>query len=186
MIKKLVHVGRLYRWSDLESNRSLPPSSPGVYAWFFDHVSDRVPTNDCVIRDGSTLLYVGISSRGRNGTLVKRVRGLHFRGNAAGSTLRLSLGCLLEGELGTILRRVGSGNRKTFGSKETVLTRWMADHALVSWVEVKNPKPLEEYLIKSLDLPLNLDGNEHNQFWKPLSELRRRGRERAINLPILK
>ena len=35
--RKLVHEARLYRWSDLESNPSLPPASPGVYAWFFDY-----------------------------------------------------------------------------------------------------------------------------------------------------
>ncbi|MFF3911407.1 GIY-YIG nuclease family protein [Streptomyces sp. NPDC001848] len=42
--------------------------------------------------------------------LRKRVR-YHYRGNAAGSTLRLTLCCLL----GLELRRVGSGNRLTFG-----------------------------------------------------------------------
>ncbi|WP_374939609.1 GIY-YIG nuclease family protein [Streptomyces sp. UH6] len=42
--------------------------------------------------------------------LRKRVR-YHCRGNAAGSTLRLTLGCLP----GLELRRVGSGKRMTFG-----------------------------------------------------------------------
>jgi hypothetical protein len=53
------------------------------------------------------LLYVGISpSRaGRHETLRSRIR-YHFRGNAEGSTLRLTLGCLLEPILGTRLGRV--------------------------------------------------------------------------------
>jgi hypothetical protein len=67
------------------------------------------------------LLYVGVSPSEppRNGkapsqqNLRKRIR-YHFRGNAAGSTLRLTLGSLLAAELGIELRRVGSGNRFTF------------------------------------------------------------------------
>ncbi len=38
----------------------------------------------------------------------------HYAGNAEGSTLRKTLGCLLADELGIELRRVGSGTRKTF------------------------------------------------------------------------
>ncbi|MEV6500759.1 GIY-YIG nuclease family protein [Streptomyces prunicolor] len=61
------------------------------------------------------MLYVGIAPRymaNRTSTqnLRKRVR-YHYRGNAAGSTLRLTLGSLL----GLELRRVGSGKRMTFG-----------------------------------------------------------------------
>ncbi|WP_373283393.1 GIY-YIG nuclease family protein [Streptomyces prunicolor] len=65
--------------------------------------------------DAGRLLYVGIAPRhmaNRTSTqnLRKRVR-YHYRGNAAGSTLRLTLGSLL----GLELRRVGSGKRMTFG-----------------------------------------------------------------------
>ena len=38
----------------------------------------------------------------------------HYQGNAEGSTLRLTLGCLLSEELDIELRRVGSGKRMTF------------------------------------------------------------------------
>jgi hypothetical protein len=47
----------------------------------------------------------------------------HYRGNTAGSTLRLTLGCLL----GLELRRVGSGKRMTFGKAGEATLR--ADHA---------------------------------------------------------
>ncbi|MFD6277776.1 GIY-YIG nuclease family protein [Streptomyces sp. NPDC060209] len=76
------------------------------------------------------LLYVGIAPRymaNRTSTqnLRKRVR-YHFRGNAAGSTLRLTLGCLL----GLELRRVGGGKRMTFGKEgEAALSQWMAENA---------------------------------------------------------
>ncbi|MER6923283.1 GIY-YIG nuclease family protein [Streptomyces spiralis] len=50
----------------------------------------------------------------------------HYRGNAAGSTLRLTLGCLF----GLELRRVGSGTRLTFGRVgEARLSQWMAANA---------------------------------------------------------
>ena len=44
-------------------------------------------------------------------TGINRIR-YHFRGNAEGSTLRLTLGCLLIKPLGIELRRVGSGKRR--------------------------------------------------------------------------
>ncbi|WP_394816236.1 GIY-YIG nuclease family protein [Streptomyces mooreae] len=47
-----------------------------------------------------------MANRTSTQNLRKRVR-YHYRGNAAGSTLRLTLGCLL----GLELRRVGSGKR---------------------------------------------------------------------------
>lgn len=60
--------------------------------------------------------------------LQSRIR-YHFRGNAEGSTLRLTLGCLL----GLELRRVGSGKRLTFAAGEARLTQWLADNARVCW-----------------------------------------------------
>ncbi len=97
--------GRLHAWADLQADRTLPPRAPGVYAWFFRTVPSGVPVDGCVVRDGLTLLYVGISpgSHSSSETLRQRIR-YHFRGNSEGSTLRLTLGVLLEGELGTVLR----------------------------------------------------------------------------------
>ncbi|MFJ4536179.1 GIY-YIG nuclease family protein [Streptomyces tibetensis] len=71
----------------------------------------------------------------QHANLRKRVR-YHHRGNAAGSTLRLTLGCLR----GLELRRVGSGKRMTFGKVgEDTLSQWMADNARVCWVEQDEP-----------------------------------------------
>ena len=53
----------------------------------------------------------------------------HYQGNAEGSTLRLTLGCLLSEELDIEVRRVGSGKRMTFAEGEGVLSQWMADNA---------------------------------------------------------
>lgn len=84
------------------------PAVAGVYGWHFE----KAP---CPELSAGRLLYVGIAPRymaNRTSTrnLRKRVR-YHHRGNAAGSALRLTLGCLL----GIELRRVGSGKRMTFG-----------------------------------------------------------------------
>ena len=182
----LVNKAALYAWHDLVLNAALPPALPGVYAWFFTEPPEVVPTSGCIKRDGAYLLYVGISP-GRTPSaqnLRTRIR-YHFRGNAEGSTLRLTLGCLLELKLGTILRRVGSGRRRTFGPQEAALTNWLQQHARVSWIVHETPERLESHLIKSLLLPLNLDQNKSHLFNRDLTEVRRRARERADAAPIL-
>ena len=77
------------------------PASPGVYAWYFDKIPDGLPVDGCKTVGDFTLLYVGISPKkpSQAGKVSKqslrtRIR-YHYRGNAAGSTLRLTLGSLL-------------------------------------------------------------------------------------------
>ena len=168
------------------------PKESGVYAWFFREVPPRVPTNGCRVLDGLTLLYLGISPKAppKNGkppstqTLWHRVR-YHYQGNAEGSTLRLTLGCLLAGHLGIELRRVGSGKRMTFTANgETVLSEWMQDNAFVTWVTHPKPWIVEEALIPNLSLPLNIQGNADHQFYPSLKEVRAKAVERAREMPI--
>src|SRR3954453_12418557 len=103
--------------------------------------------------------------------LRKRIE-THYTGNAEGSTLRKTLGVLLADELGIQLRRVGSGKRRTFGpAGEAALSQWMAENAFVSWLVRDEPWVLEEELIASLDVPLNLQGNAHNHFYPTLKGL---------------
>lgn len=168
------------------------PAASGVYGWWFDEVPPGVPTAACVQRDEWTLMYVGISPKAppRNGappsrqTLRSRIR-YHFRGNAAGSTLRLTLGVLLAEELGIELRRVGSGARRTFASGERTLSEWMAAHGRVTVFEHPTPWTVEEELIATLDLPLNLDQNRHHTFHSVLSERRRQAKAVAESLPVV-
>lgn len=168
------------------------PASPGVYGWWFDRIPAGAPTQNCAARDGSMLLYVGISPKAppMNGkppskaTLQSRVR-YHYTGNAEGSTLRLTLGVLLAQDLGIELRRVGSGTRRTFSAGEQALSAWMADHARVSFVEHPTPWTLEEQLISTLDLPLNLDQNHHHSFHAELGAQRRAAKTHAATLAIL-
>jgi hypothetical protein len=108
-----------------------------------------------------------------------------MQGNAEGSTLRLSLGCLLAHQLGIELRRVGSGVRMTFSTGEQRLSDWLAENARVVWTVCDQPWRLEEELIAGLNLPVNLDQNRNHAFHQTLSELRRTAKARARELPIL-
>jgi hypothetical protein len=160
------------------------PSEPGIHGWWFREVPGAIDASDCATRDGLSLLYVGIAptpppangKRPASQDLRKRVR-YHFGGGAGasaeGSTLRKSLGVLLADQLGTELRRIGSGERRTFAGGETVLTQWMAENALVSWLIRPEPWLVEDELIATLDLPLNIQGNKGNAFYPELQRLRR-------------
>ncbi|CAM5545150.1 hypothetical protein AQI96_42100 [Streptomyces canus] len=174
----LASPGQLWSAQEVLVRPSPVPAAAGVYGWHFK----QSPHPEL---DAGRLLYVGIAprfmaSRTSTQNLRKRVR-YHYRGNAAGSTLRLTLGCLL----GLELRRVGSGKRMTFGMVgEATLSQWMADNARVCWIEQSEPWGLESQLISQLDLPLNLDQNRHNAFHSRLKEIRAQARQRARELLI--
>jgi hypothetical protein len=82
------------------------------------------------------------------------------------------------------LRRVGSGVRLTFADGEAILSEWMANNAFDVWAECVDPWQVEEQLISTEYLPLNLDQNRSNPFHPDLSELRRVAKARARELPI--
>jgi hypothetical protein len=147
---------------------------------------------NCIQHDGLTLLYVGIApkrppasgAQPSQQTLRSRVR-YHYTGNAEGSTLRLTLGCLLADRLGIALRRVGSGKRLTFSIGEAALSAWMGDNAFVCWTEHSRPWELEERLIRTISLPLNLDQNANHPFHATLAAIRAEAKARARALPVL-
>lgn len=170
------------------------PKAPGVYAWFFRQAPDGIDASKSHRVGDLTLLYVGISPKepplnGRppsRSTLRQRLR-THYAGNAAGSTLRRTLGCLLADRLGLELRRVGSGDRLTFTNPgEQTLDAWMAENAFVSWHALDRPWDAERQLLGSgLSLPLNLRDNPDAAQVTYLSSVRRRAVERALALPTL-
>ncbi|MGV9678746.1 GIY-YIG nuclease family protein [Nocardia sp. NPDC003482] len=168
------------------------PGTPGVYGWWFRALPADIDTSGCATKDGLTLLYTGISPtkppvNGRPPSrqhLRKRI-ATHYAGNAAGSTLRLTLGCLLADELGIELRRYGSGRRFHFGTGEALLSKWMHTNALVSWITAPKPWQIEDELIACLDVPLNLQGNRHNAFHPRLTAIRKAARVRAAALEVL-
>lgn len=181
-------------WSRAEVVGSRPspvPKTAGLYAWYFKQVPGTIDTRGCHVSNGMPMLYVGIAPKkpyadGRRSktTLHQRVR-YHYTGNAEGSTLRLTLGCLLSAELAIELRRVGSGTRRTFSDGERALSSWMAANAFVCWAADTEPWTLEEELISRYDLPLNLDQNKQNAFHPELSAARKVAKQRAAELPVL-
>ncbi|WP_284226662.1 GIY-YIG nuclease family protein [Mycobacterium antarcticum] len=170
------------------------PQAPGAYGWWFRTLPTAVDAAGCEVRDGLTLLHVGISptpppasgKRPASQDLYKRIR-YHFggaRGSAEGSSLRKTLGVLLASELGLELRRVGSGKQITLAGGEAVLTQWMAENTLVSWVVRPEPWLFEDQLTADLVLPLNLQGD--SAFQQELKRLRRDAVLKANKLRILK
>ena len=110
--------------------------------------------------------------------LLRLLADRRYRGNAEGSTLRRTLGCLVGPSLGFQLRRVGSGGRYTFTNPgEQILDRWMDQHAFVTWLETKTPWEIEKKLLSSgLSLPLNVDGNPSQQATTVLCAMRLKAR----------
>lgn len=95
------------------------------------------------------------------------------------------MGCRLKEELGTTLRRVGTGRRLTFAASESKLTAWIAANAAVAWIEVESPWRLESHLLRQLSLPLNIDKNAQHPFCRELRALRAGACARARSLPIV-
>jgi hypothetical protein len=191
---RLLHPDRLYSASEIASRPSLVPASPGVYAFYFNEPPPGIDTSGCHGVDQHALLYVGIAPKPppANGAspskshLRQRLR-THYFGNAAGSTLRRTLGCLLSDQLTIQLRRVGSGGRYTFTNPgEQRLDDWMKQHAFVTWVETGTPWELEKQLLSSgLRLPLNVDGNPWAEAVALVKAVRLKARQGADQLAVV-
>src|SRR4029434_4988939 len=97
----LLNPSKLWLRSEVLVRDCPVPRVSGVYAWYFKEPPPGVPTTGCRRALGATLLYIVICARRaeRKETLRSCIR-YHFRGNAYGSTLRLTFGCLLTGTLG--------------------------------------------------------------------------------------
>ena len=126
---------------------------------FSRHDAERMETVACLVERWCAKQGLTPSRQ----SLSIRIR-YPFRGNAEGSTLRLTLGCLLSQKLGIQLRRVGSGKRMTFGPGEASLSEWMSATAFVAWHCCPEPWSIEEQLISTICLPLNLDQNRSGAF----------------------
>jgi hypothetical protein len=190
----LFKPNRLFSAVEITARPSAAPAAPGVYAWYFSDVPHQIDVSGCHAWNNHFLLYVGISPKASptNGKTpsrsdLKRRLRTHYAGNAEGSTLRRTLGCLLSQPLGIELRRVGSGGRYTFTNPgEQILDRWMREHAFVTWTEIEHPHNVErEILASGIRLPLNIEGNPRREDVAILSEIRLTARRRADELTIV-
>jgi hypothetical protein len=188
-IKSLTRPHFLYSRSAVLSKPCPIPTEPGAYAWFFKEIPGVTPTDGCETKGNLTLLYVGISPDriGRSISAYNLRKHIinHYLGDSADSTLRRSLGVLLTDQSDFPLRRVGSGRRMTFTHLgEQWLDQWMEDNAFVCWVKHETPWRLEQELLETLSLPLNIKGNRDHIFSDDLNRLRtdaiRSAREMAV------
>lgn len=186
VIKIISNPQKVWSRKEVLSKPSPIPMKNGIYAWFFKSTPPLVPVKDCLVSENKILLYAGISPKNDTSTqnLRKRIT-THFRGNAEGSTLRLTLGTLLYEKSGYELRRVGSGKRKTLTHLgEQWLDNWMDDNAYVFWVEHDKPWTIEKDVLRHFSLPLNIQDNEHHPFSKVLSNIRTTAKRKAEQEPI--
>jgi hypothetical protein len=154
-----------------------------VYAFYFSKNPPTVAVENCISCEENILLYVGIAPRKSvtpsHATLRTRIP-FHLWGNAYGSTLRLSLGCLLTQSLGLRLQAGSGGKGLTFGqSGENLLSQWISENTLLTWATLTAPWTLEEYLLQTISLPLNLQGNKNHPFNVILKNVRKRCRAEA-------
>src|SRR5262249_29709057 len=179
----------LYSRHEVLCHSSPVPSANGLYAWYFRDLPACIPTKGCLTLDGKTLLYIGIapdkkSKPNSSQSLLRRIR-YHYRGNAEGSTLRRTLGVLLENKSGFPLRRVGSGKRITLThAGECYLDEWMEKNAFVAWMAHPEPWVIEPLLLGGLSCPLNIKDNWHHPFVPMLHEMRSEALRRAREMPI--
>jgi hypothetical protein len=148
----------------LEDVRTVPRVK-GIYAWWFAPDALVVPDAPYVRAAERELLYVGIapkkpSAAGRPSSSTLHTRlATHARNNASRSTLRLSLGVLLADTLELTLRL--QRGRPTWGiDGELRLTNWMHEHARISWVALDTPWIVEDEMLSSVPLALNIDGRD--------------------------
>ncbi|MBX9470379.1 GIY-YIG nuclease family protein [Microcella sp.] len=161
------------------SRRSRVPNVAGVYAWYFNQAPSGVPLEGTHVQSEWHLLYVGISPRrprlvdGKpsSGKIRRRIR-THYGSDASRSTLRFSLGALLCRDLDLQLQLSDQSGRWTFGPGETRLSAWMATHTKVCWLEHAEPWLVEDALIATVPLALNLDSNSSGYFYSELRSAR--------------
>jgi hypothetical protein len=177
----LFHPTVFHRAYQLVDKRWLIPDSRGIYAWFFAPGSVPVPEAQYVSVGGFDLLYAGVAGRHPNrlGSLRDRIYGMHLNGYAHSSTLRYSLGVLLQDKLD--LHLVEREASSFVWSNEDALTGWICDNACVSWLEDNEPREIETQVLRSFGavLPLNIEHNPDNAFAERLSEYRRRALAQA-------
>lgn len=191
----LIREPRLFRRSEFMVRNCPVDRQDGIYAWFFDNVIEGLDSSACYRLDGIPLLYVGIARKSEDTNPARHMRDRireHFNGNAAGSTLRLSLGCLL----GLELRQVGGNKTKIKDGREIKtkpryifanggearLDQWLQQHARVAWMPVERPWEVEPMVFGSgLHLPINIE--RHQGRGSFVSRTREEAKERAKTLP---
>jgi hypothetical protein len=164
---------------------AIVPAEAGLYGWWFDQALGTISEGSHV-RNGLHLLYVGIapSAPPKDGVKPRTLRDRllnHCRGPIATSTLRRTLAALLNADERFSIERAASGKSQMSEEDEAKLTRWMTEHARVTWLTTPVPWMLEKELLdRGPRLPLNIRGSS-DPFRKKLTALRAASHVRAQN-----
>ena len=182
----LLHPAKLIPAGDIrgKGKGTIIPDAPGIYGWWFTGAISGVPLEGTLEQEGYRLLYIGIAPRkpSKNGsesksTLRKRIARNHLGSRIGSSTLRRSLACLLEREMGFNISRAVKGKLVMPRQQEVELTNWIISRAALSFMIHAAPWDVEDSLIAlgTPRLPLNIEGSNH-EFAPQLSILRRKRR----------
>ena len=147
------------------------PEAPGSVIFVLRYMSSiyQLAGMDLKEFEGLDVLFVGDSEN-----LRKRIAFDHFRGDSSRSSLRISLGCLLE--MVQIPRgKTPDGVHFRFSKDdEQWLTQWMKENLLVYYQVTPFHGQLTQLLMSAYNPPLNLENtsSDRQQFRKELIELR--------------
>ena len=145
---------------------------PGLYSWWVDAAGAADLSRGLGIAVEPGLIYAGqagATSPGRattDSTLRSRIIRNHFCGTRGASTLRQSLGSILDHGVDDQV-------------SERWLTDWMRHHLGVALWPTGNPEMLldiEKHVVRILDPPLNLDHVERSDLRRQLRQLRKAAR----------
>lgn len=187
---------KLWTWAEVSALPRQCLKVPGVYAWWFTERPTLLPPEffeGAPLHEGARLLYIGIaqSSPKSSERLGGRIR-FHFCYGAEGSTLRISLGCLLgftRWRVSSDPARAEAEGRRTsinFSTHdEQALSQWMSMHARVCWLKRERPWELEPRLLRAVCPPLNLQSCPGNRFATQLKALRKAAKTHALQSPVL-
>ena len=177
--QQLIRPERVWSRAEVASRPCPVPKIPGVYAWYFREIPGEIPIAGCNTFEDLTLLYVGISRAFPTSKRTLRTRiKTHYRPRGR-STLRRSLGCLLEERLDLKIAAQPGGKSFYYGDTEEILSDWMGQNAFVVWSEHPQPWEVESSLIKTVSLPLNINHNKTHAHCASLQALRADARTRV-------
>ena len=159
----------------LKDDVNTVPALPGNYIFALRKNSKLpdvgIPVTYTKFRDYE-VVYVGLASNSLKDRDVKK----HFYGNAGGSTLRKSLGCLLGYNLIPRDSHYSSNGKTKFNvADESKLSDWIKTNLLLLYYPNKEFESVESHLIQELNPRLNLDKNNNivnSEFRKHLTRLR--------------
>ncbi len=177
IVAKLSDPDAAYTSAELAALERLRLDGPGLYSWFVDGQGAEDLSRGLAHAVTPGLVYVGQtgatkwpSGKASNSTLLKRLRRQHLRGRRSASTLRKTLGGVLDAAFGQVVIR-------------EELSEWMAEHMRVVPLLVDDANSLgdlERQVVQALNPPLNLEHASSEALRVELRRLRALGEAHGV------